>query len=421
MRENEKVDVVMSRTDGGLSTPGWQDSGSQFASLRLLGAVLIWSVGLLAVNILPLVFQSLEAKTAIAEGELGMLGASFVLGTVFVTGTSPLWIQHTNWRLVTMVGLIAASAGFLSSIWASKFHDLLVCFAAIGAGVGLIQTPAYAVLGNARDPVRSFGIALFVSMILPAIFSFSLSVASTDGGAGGHLFSIIAVIFLVTLPFSWTLPGGPIQSAPNSSIFDHTLVGITPAKPRLRDYGAATAAPITASIAGGLFTGVIMAVYSFVGSIAVANGMSADITSKLVGFGLLGALVGSLVPTILERWLKPTAGLAFVVAVLVLVAYPAMLSSSSYVFGAGFVSACFVGTAGFAYFLAMVRSIDPTHRIYVGYTAFQSAGIAAATFVAGVLLNHFAPVVTLSVASGCLVVSWLIWLLALRMSVIFPG
>jgi predicted MFS family arabinose efflux permease len=98
-----------------------------------------------------------------------------------------------------------------------------------------------------------------------------------------------------------------------------------------------------------------------------------------------------------------------------------MLSASSGVFTAGFIIECVLGTAGFAYFFAMVRSIDPTDQIYVGYTAFQSVGIAGATFAAGVLLNNFGPVVMLTAAGACLVASLFIWLLALRLSVRFPA
>lgn len=387
---------------------------------RFWGAVVIWTVGLLTVNILPLIFQALQGRDGIGEGELGTLGASFVLGTVMVTGTSPLWIQHANWRLITISGLVVSAGGFVLSVWASGFHELLICFTAVGAGAGLIQTPSYAVLGSARDTVRAFAIALFVSMVLPAILSFSVSDVSANSG-GTHFLWIVAAIFGAAIPLAGALPKGPTRSAAGMGAMGQSPASVTAPSMRLRDYGAATAAPIAASVAGGIFSGVIMAVYSFVGSIAGANGMPADLTGHLVGFGLLGALAGSLVPTILESWMRPTAGLALIVTLLVTAAYPAMLSSSSNVLSAGFVMACLFGTAGFAYFLAMVRTVDPTHRIYISYAAFQSTGIAAATYLAGVLLQYFSPVVMLTAAGGCLIASWLIWLLALQLSVRFPA
>lgn len=415
MQEGDQAGVKPTKWNAERRAFDFLGGGGRAPVIRFWGAVLIWTVGLLTVNILPLVFEALHGRNGIGESELGTLGASFVLGTVMVTGTSPLWIQHANWRLTTILGLIASAGGFVLAVWASGFHALLICFTAIGAGAGLIQTPSYAVLGSARDTVRAFGIALFVSMVLPAILSFSVSDISAST-SGGQFLWVVAAIFAGALPLAGALPSGATKLAAGMG---QSPASVTSSAMRLRDYGPATAAPIAASVAGGIFSGVIMAVYSFVGSIASANGLSADVTGALVGFGLLGALAGSLVPTVLENRMRPTAGLALVVTLLATVAYPAMLSSSPHVFSAGFVMACLVGTAGFAYFLAMVRSVDPTHRIYIGYAAFQSTGIAAATYAAGILLNDFAPVVMLTAASACLVASWLIWLLAIRLSTIF--
>jgi hypothetical protein len=397
-----------------------KDMDGRSTLMLFMGAVLIWTVGLLTINILPLVFQTLKGRDGIGESELGTLGASFILGTVLVTGSSPLWIQKTNSRVVTVFGLVASAGGFVASSWVSSFHGLLICYAAIGAGAGLIQIPAYAVIGSARNPVRAFGIAMFVSMVLPAILSFSLSAVQASGGEA-LFFWIVAAVFVATIPLAGALPGGPLPSVRSHGQVEVASTPSAAARSRLSDYGAALAAPVTASIAGGLFSGVIMAVYNFVGSVAVANGLPVDVTGPLVGFGLLSALVGSLLPTIVDSWIRPTVGLALTVALLVLVAYPAMLSASSGVFTAGFIIECVLGTAGFAYFFAMVRSIDPTDQIYVGYTAFQSVGIAGATFAAGVLLNNFGPVVMLTAAGACLVASLFIWLLALRLSVRFPA
>lgn len=388
--------------------------------VRLVGAMMIWSSGLLAVNITPLLFQAIEGKGALDQSHLGALGASLVLGMALLTGISPLWIERVNWRWVSIGGLGMASACVLVVSFASDFTVLVSCFFLLGAASGVVQTPAFAMLGRAHDSVRTFSIALFASMLLPAILSLALPADFARIEGGVRLLAIIAIIFLAMVPLAWVLPGKQLGSA--AEIVDDALPSdpLTGVGIRLRDYGAATAAPIAASVAGGVFTGVIMAIYNFVGSISVANGLSSSLIGTLVGLGLIGALVGALIPSIVEKWIKPTKSLGISMVALVLT-YPALLSTSPQIFTIAFILHCVFGTAGFAYFLAMVRSIDLTHRIYVGYPAMQSAGIAGATAAAGVLLTNFNPLTLLSFAAFSLLVSWVIWLLALRLSDRFSG
>jgi len=388
--------------------------------ISIVGATIVWSIGLLLVNTLPLIFQVIEGRSKVNESALGALGALFVLGTALIISSGPLWIERANWRWVSIGGLIAASAAVIAAMLASDFTVLAFCFFVMGVSAGVVQTPAFAVLGNSRDPVRAFSIALFVSMLLPAILSIGVPAKLIVSDGGLNLLGVIAVIFVVAVPFAWVLPGKHRKSVTDIS------TGVLPASPligakiRLRDYGAATAAPIVASVAGGLFTGVIMAIYAFVGSIAVANGISPEVTGTLLGLGLIGALGGALLPAVVEKWIKPTSGIGIAVVALIL-AYPALLSNSPKVFTTAFVFHCVFATAGFAYFLAMVRSIDPTHRIYVGYPAVKSAGIAGATVAAGALLTNFNPATLFIFAGSCLIASWLLWLFALRLSARFPG
>jgi len=95
------------------------------------------------------------------------------------------------------------------------------------------------------------------------------------------------------------------------------------------------------------------------------------------------------------------------------------VSLTAQLFGIAFVVHGVFGTLGYTYYLGAVRRIDVTNRIYVAYPAVQLLGIAAGTAFSGFLLARFTTMTFFGVSATLIVASWIVLLVADRISIHF--
>lgn len=401
--------AVTGQGSGTAPTPAGAKDAS---SLRLAGlsAGSLWSIGILLPNILSLIFQATQQSRGIGESELGTLGAAFVIGRGIVIGTAPFWIYKSNPKLVTVWGIVATVAALLAVAFLIGSGELSYGWFLVGLTSGCVATPAYTALGNARDPLRAYSIALFGSSLIAAIVAYLLPTFIVPHYGEKGALIVIAALFLVMVPCAGMLR-------------DAQFVGTNAARAETGEPSSARpgalAAALLVAVAGAVFTGVFMGgAGAFVASIANANGIDAKAVGLFVAFALIASLIGALAPSLIGKRVSPTAMIGIATGGIV-ASYGAMTSASPLIFGTGYVAHAIFATIGYVYFLGVVRALDFTDRIYVAYPAMDAAAFAASAALAGTMLSQSTPAMLFLVSGAVLTLCWLSALLATRLAA--PG
>lgn len=369
----------------------------------------LWSVGILIPNILSVVFQATQHSRGIGESELGTIGAAFILGRGIIIATSPFWVYRSNPRRVSTGAIFATVIALLAVAFLVDTAHLGYGWFLVGLTSGCVAAPAYTALGNARDPLRAYSIALFGSSLIAAIVAYLLPVFVVPNWGERGALIVLAAAFFVATPCAWALRDG--QFIGKNSELRET---------RRRPHDAARrsiAAPVIAAIAGAIFTGVVMGgVGAFVASIAASNGIEAESIGLIVAVALVASLGGALVPSVVKERIPPTGMIGIAVGGLI-ASYAAMTSHSAILFGAGFAGHAAFATMGYVYFLGVVRALDFTDRIYVAYPAMDAAAFAASAELSGTLLSRSPPTMLFLVSGAVLTACWLAAAAAQRMAV----
>jgi hypothetical protein len=379
-------------------------------SLRLAGisAGSLWSVGILLPNILSIIFLATQQSRGIDEGALGTLGAAFVLGRGIVIGTAPFWVYRTNPKWVTTGAICATIAALLAVAFLIGSNQLSYGWFVVGLTSGCVATPAYTALGNARDPLRAYSIALFGSSLIAAIVAYLLpSFIIPHYGEQGTLIAI-SLLFLAVVPCAWALTGAQFVSP----VSERSRIDADRQESRRH---RRIAVPVIVAIAGAVFTGVFMGVGAFMASIATGYGIGAKVVGLFAAFGLIASLGGALAPSLIGKRASPTMMIGVATGG-ILLSFVAMTSASPIVFGAGNVAYAIFATIGYIYFLGLVRSLDFTDRIYVAYPAIDAAAYAASAELAGTMLSRSSPTMLFLVAGAVLIPCWLAAVVASRLA-----
>jgi hypothetical protein len=381
-------------------TPPTRAAPSRAALLVCAGVV--WTLGILMSNILPIPLEFLRHERGLDVSQLGTIGSVYVLGNGAVTVSAPLWVRRLNPRLVSTLGLIlVAGALFSISVFTSLFA-LTSGWLVIGIATAMVSMPCFSILGDATNPVRVYSVALFGSTLFAMAISFIVAKLGLHDAlvAGGALFALgipVALTLTPLLPDGARLPTAPV-AAPSAA------------------RRAALAAPLLAMLAGAVFLGVSWGgIWTFAGVIAAAGGIDVRGTGLVVGMGLTGSLVGSALPALIGKRISPLVMIS--VAMLgVVLTYPAMLSSNTQVFMVGFAVHGALTTTAFAYLLGIVRRVDHTDRVFVAFPAIRELGGAGGTKFTGGFLAHSTPDAFFGLAAIIVVTSWLLLMGALRIA-----
>ncbi|AQV94868.1 hypothetical protein BJN34_13360 [Cupriavidus necator] len=393
-----------------LTPPTRKSSGIAFVCAGLL-----WSLGTLIVNILPVVFQALHQSHGLSEDQLGALGTAFVLGTGITSASGPFWVYRSNLTWVSIGSLLVAALGLLGAAFLSDINNLTHWWFLIGLASGCISTPSFTALGYAANPLRAYSLAIFAALLIAALASFLLPLVAVPPLRDQGALMAIATLFVMATPCALALSRIRLQatSAPRA------LAGTSRKPARPVGYRLALAAPILAAVAGSVFTGVFMGgIYNFADAIATADGVPAQAVGPLVAMSLMGSLAGSILPSILGERIHTTVIIGVGTAVVVMT-YPAMASHSTTVFCIGFIIHGIVATLVYTHYLGAVRRLDFTNRIYVAYPAMQALGLAVGTAFAGFLLARYTPALLLGVSAALVMASWLALFAAEKLSTRF--
>lgn len=386
----------------------------KFNRTTFVSAGLIWSFSILIIDTLPLVFQALGQGRGLSEDQLGVLGTAFVLGSGITSATGPFWVYRASPKWVSCISLLVAAVGLLGIAFSSAGTNLAYWWFLVGLANGCFATPSFTVLGYTENPLRAYSLALFTAIVIAALASYTLPLIVVQFGDSGMMLAI-AALFVLAVPLALMLS----DVRQGAAKVPAAQVDTSNSFARSSGYRLMFVAPVLAAAAGGAFMGIFMGgVYNFVGTLAAADGISAQAVGPIVAATLICSLAGSLLPSILGERIHATIMIGLSAAVVVFT-YPFMMGHSAKVFGIAFVVHGVFGTLGYTYYLGAVRRIDVTNRIYVAYPAVQLLGIAAGTAFSGLLLARFTTMTFFGVSATLIVASWIVLLVAERISIHF--
>lgn len=362
----------------------------------LVAAAIVWSVSILLLNIIPVVFQGLQLAWAVAPGQLGVLGALSMLGAGLVTASGPYWAVRVNARRVTALALLVGAAALgLMVVLGRGF--LLPGFLILGLSGGVVSTPAYAALGNAADPTRAYSRALFLAVILAAVASVALSMLVIPRFGGAAVLLALGAVYLLTVPCALFLTD--IRAAPLAA------PAATP-RGRWRASAITLAAPIVVAFGGALYQAARSGTYQMISAVGAAIGVRADAIGPLVSLAIIASLAGTILPAILGDRIRARHMVAISAAGAWL-AYYGMAHADTLIFGAGFILHTIVMTQAYIYILGAIRTTDASNRMYIAYPAILSVAIAAGVAGAGFLIANFGPAMLFKVNAALVVIGWL--------------
>ncbi|HEX4196669.1 MAG TPA: MFS transporter [Caulobacteraceae bacterium] len=330
---------------------------------------------------MPALLAAAAARFSLTDGEIGMVGSSFLAGFGLVAATSNQWIGRFNWRHIVGVGTAVAVAGLAGCAAISSYGALLAALVAAGAGLGLLYTVSIAVVSENHKPDRAFGVKLAseVFLAVAALMGLTAFVTARWGFAGTALTlaGVVGVVSLIGLP---AIPSGRALTPPAERFGMARRAG--GGAPLLRDWAPWLGlSALFVSFAG------LSALWAFVSQMAPSFGVDSRTGAVLLTIGLaVSGLAGLAAAGLGDRFgrIKPLAtgmGLALVgVGTL-------QFGHGLAAYFAGLLLAAGLWNFQLAYQMGIIASADERGHVAVLMPAALAVGGALGPMLAGALLT----------------------------------
>ena len=132
----------------------------------------------------------------IADGQIGVVGSSYLAGFALVAATSNQWLGRFNWRALVGGGTAVSVASLAACGFATTYGALLATLVIAGASLGVLYTLCIAVISENHRPDSAFGVKLTAEVVLdaysqvtgvPTVFN-QIALGSTGGTANTTAF-----------------------------------------------------------------------------------------------------------------------------------------------------------------------------------------------------------------------------------------
>ncbi|CAI0990553.1 Major Facilitator Superfamily [Serratia quinivorans] len=365
-------------------------------SPRLLTAITIFAA--IAPGILmtaPAVAAQLANQWLLTPAQIGHLFSTELGAMSLATLPAWWWISRVNWRRVAALAAAVFIAGNLTSAWVSDFSLLLgLRFVASLAG-GTLMILCITCAAGTANPSRVYALWVLGQLVLGAVGLLVLPALFAHFGLMA-VYLILAAIMLCCLPLIGAFPSGfhPVQSVVHSA-----------AIPWLRK--------IFAVLAVLTFYISLSAVWTFIGSIAAAAGLSPVHSGQVLAtatlFGIAGAGGAALIRVRHAGNRLIWLGYGLLLAGIVLLTREPLLLR----FAVAAVLFKFTWTFVLPFILARVAGLDNNGTLMNNINLVIGGGMAIGPTLAGYLIESSGGFDALLVgALGCSVLSLLLILLA---------
>jgi len=180
------------------------------------GAAAIYAAAITLPNVMPALLGMFADGLGLNATQLGIVGAAFPAGLGLMALSSFAWVRRVDWRICTASGLLLLAMAVGLQARCTGFYPLVALMGVAGLGAGLAASPSIAALGDSRDPQRSFGVMIFLSVLLPAGVLASIPAVIRMLGHGGVFLGIgalfgLCALFAVFIPRTGqpATPAGP--------------------------------------------------------------------------------------------------------------------------------------------------------------------------------------------------------------------
>lgn len=363
---------------------------------RLLTAIIIFAA--IAPGILmtaPAIAAQLASQWLLTPAQIGHLFSTELGAMSLATLPAWWWISRVNWRRVAALAAAVFIAGNLASAWVSDFSLLLgLRFAASLAG-GTLMILCITCAAGTANPSRVYALWVLGQLVLGVVGLLVLPPLFAHFGLM-VVYLILAAIMLCCLPLIGSFPSGfhPRQSAAHST-----------AAPRLRK--------ILAVLAVLTFYISLSAVWTFIGSIAAAAGLSPVHSGQVLAtatlFGIVGAGAAALISVGRGGNRLIWLGYGLLLAgIVLLIREPLLLR-----FAVAAVLFKFTWTFVLPFILARVAGLDNNGKLMNNINLVIGGGMAIGPTLAGYLIESSGGFDALLIgALGCSLLSLLLILLA---------
>lgn len=245
----------------------------------MVGAVGTSVGGSMFFILVPLLVEGLRAgATRFTASEAGLVASSGTSG-MFVGAITALLLVSVGQRRAAMGGAAVLLAGNLVCLVASSVTMLgLGCFLA-GCGGGLMLGIGHAAMSRSAAAERAYALFLVSQTLLASLLIFVLSKMEMTGHA--PVFIASTIVLLLTIPLVFFLPehmaDGSARTA-NRPPFPISM---------------AFAALIVLTFA--LWGTVLLGMWSFVETVATANGLDRAAFSEALSLAIIGGLVSAMI------------------------------------------------------------------------------------------------------------------------------
>ena len=368
---------------------------------RNLGALLLVVIAANFFNIEPLFLGAAAVELGLVEREIGYIAAVEMAGLAIMGLTAPVWILRVRWRTIALLGIAALIIGNLLTVFADSYLMLLVMRGFTGVfGDGLCFVIAMAVLGEAKNPDRIFGINMIGVSALAAAHFYGLP-PLIDVWQLDVIALVLALEGLLIVPFLFWFPKSPRKQI---------SVSTGPAKlPRM--------VAATGLLANLVWYISIGGFWAFIERIASNAGLAAQVTGTVLSTAVLSGLLGAVAAT----WLADRAGRMwpFALTLILQIGVMLVLTGSFDVNTFLLAMVCFnvVWVFGTAYIQGLIATADSDGRAIVLTPVCIAAGASIGPAVAGELATAIGLQAINYFAAGALVVSLIIYIpFALRVT-----
>ena len=124
--------------------------------------------------LMPIYLGSMMESLSLSSTRGGILSGSEYYAIAFTSLTGPFWIHRFSWRKLAIVGIVISCIGHTATLLLDDYTLIVAARVLTGVfGEGILYSISFAVLAETRNPDRSFGIAMVVSVVVTATAIFS--------------------------------------------------------------------------------------------------------------------------------------------------------------------------------------------------------------------------------------------------------
>ena len=361
------------------------DHGRASTLSATFAGIVISAVSIIAVGVLPMLVGLYVRRFGIDLSRAGWLLTVQFTGTGVGTLAAYWLIGRHDWRTITAVSALVATAAAVAAPYVPGYWVLLLCIAVAGCGSGITYCVAIAVLGQSSQPERVFAGSVTAQGASFALYAMVLPRLAAHGGTGVAL-ATVGVWYALIVILSPLLPRRGHGSDPDETT--------APAVSAFR-----FSSGLAALLGLLFFSTAIFAFWGYAEQIGSRAGLNATAIGNGVAVGFLVGILAGAVPGIAGarlgrvRMILLAAGFVLVgLAFLVGPRTPAHFLAGSVSFNLGW-------AMGVAYFMALIAHRDDSGRFVRLIPSVQVAsGMIGPFIVASVIGRNILIVNTISAA-----------------------